>query len=192
MYKVLKSNFFWLFYGTSLTLFSFSLFSLWGLMVGTLFAIFCFFRLTCMENQLLDREQRFYLFAILLYPLAETALQWAQIKGLMSHDFTWTNRLEHFCWAIALTLFFLPLIAGIWKQLNRWQNLFFITGFVCLLGNLNEFLEYLFRIQKPPIDQVVFANFYTDTILDMTMNLLGSLISFILLTQVLSRSKEVA
>jgi hypothetical protein len=184
MYKLLKSSYFWLIYAIGLTLFSFSLFFQWGLMVGTLFAIFFCFRLTRLETTLSDREHRFYLLAILLYPPAETTVQWLQIRGLMPHDFALTNRLEHFCWAIALTLFFLPLIAGIWKRLNRWQNLIFVAGFVCLLGNLNEFLEYLLRIKDAPVDYVLFSRYYSDTILDMTMNLLGSLVSFALLNRV--------
>jgi hypothetical protein len=188
MYKLLKSNYFWLFYATGLTLFSFSLFFHWGMMVATLFAIFGFFRLTRMEGKLSNQEHYLYLLAILLYPPAETAVQLIQMQRLIPSDFTWINRLEHFCWAIALAFFFLPFIASVWKRLNGWQNLIFVFGFVCLLGNLNEFLEYLLRIQNTPLDQALFAKFYTDTILDMTMNLLGGLVGFALLTEVFSKS----
>jgi hypothetical protein len=184
---LLKSNYFWLFYAISLTLFSFSLFFQWGLMVGMLFFIFFCFRWTGLEVALADRERSNYLFAILLYPLAETIIKLLQIKGMISDDFTVLNRLEHFCWAIALMFFFLPLIAGFWKSLKGWQNLIFILGFVCLLGNLNEFLEYLLRIQQSPIDKTLFASFYIDTILDMTMNLLGGLVGFGLLTRLFAK-----
>jgi hypothetical protein len=183
MEKLLKSNYFWLFYTISLTLFSFNLFFQWGLMVGALFCIFWCFRWTGLEANLTDGERRNYLFAILLYPPAETLLKFFQIKGIISLDFTLINRLEHFCWAIALILFFLPLIASFWNSLKSWQNAIFILGFVCLLGNLNEFLEYLLRIQPSPIDKALFANFYIDTILDMTMNLLGGAFGFALLTR---------
>ncbi len=190
MYQLLNSTYFWLLYATSLTLFSFSLFFQWGLMVGTLFVIFFFFRFTRMEKILSLQEHRIYLLVVLLYPPAETAVQVLQINKLIPADFTWTNRLEHFCWAIALSFFFLPLIAGVWKRLNGWQNLIFIAGFVCLLGNINEFLEYVLRIQTDVIDQKLFAYFYTDTILDMFMNLLGSLVSFALLNRLLTSAKH--
>jgi hypothetical protein len=157
-------------------------------MVAALFIIFWLFRLTGIEKTLSDREQTIYLWTIFVYPLLEGAVLWIRIKGFMPIDFDWVNRLEHFCWAIALTFFFLPLISRIWKRLCRWQNLLFVVGFVCLLGNLNEFLEFIVRIQKAPIDPVVFANFYTDTILDMTMNLCGSIVSFLLLSKVFAKS----
>jgi hypothetical protein len=159
MYTLLKSSYFWLVYSISLTVFSFSLFFQWGLMIGTLFLIFFYFRWTRLETDLSPQEHYLYLLAILLYPPAETIVQVLQTRGLIPPDFTWTNRLEHFCWAIALTFFFLPLIAGFWRSLKGWQNFIFILSFVCLLGNLNEFLEYLLRIQGSPINQPLFAYF---------------------------------
>lgn len=183
----LKANTFWLVYAAGLTLFSFGLFFQWGLMVGALFAIFFTFRFTRLEETLLPAERRYYWLAIAVYPPAETTVLLVKLHNRIQLDFDWINRLEHFCWAIALSLFFLPLLAGIWKRLNPWQNLIFIVGFVCLLGNLNEFLEYLLRIQPPVINQSLFAYFYSDTIFDMTMNLCGGLVSFGLLRVILAK-----
>jgi hypothetical protein len=190
MYKLLKSNFFWLFYTISFTIFSFKIFVLWGTMVAVLFTIFWVFRLTHIESKLVSREHFLYLFVIFLYPPAEATVLWVRMQGLIPPDFNWINRLEHLCWAIALMFFFLPFIATIWKRLDGWQNLIFVFGFVCLLGNMNEFLEYTLRIQNTPIDQTLFAKFYTDTILDMTMNLLGGWVGFALLTQVFAKSNK--
>jgi hypothetical protein len=147
-------------------------------MVATLYSLFFLFRFTRLESNLSSHEQHFYWIAILLYPLAETLVQWLGINGFIPRDFTLINRLEHFCWAMVLILFFLPFISGIWKQLNQWQNLVFVVGFACLLGNINEFLEFSLRIQPYPIDQARFAAFYSDTIYDMMMNLLGSIAGF--------------
>jgi hypothetical protein len=181
MFRILKSTVFWLFLATALLLFSSKLFFGWGLMVGTLFSFFFLFRLTRLEAGLPEGEHRIYLTTMLLYPLAETGVQWMQVRNLIPDSWTLVNRLEHFCWATALTLLFLPLIVQIWQRLEIWQSLLFIVGFVCLLGNLNEFLEYFSRIQSSPIDQAKFAWFYIDTIYDMMMNLLGSLVGFALL-----------
>jgi hypothetical protein len=186
----LKANTFWLVYAAGLTLFSFGLFFQWGLMVGALFSIFFAFRLLRLEATLLPSERRCYWLAIVLYPPAETAVLMAKMHNHIQLDFDWINRLEHFCWAIALSLFFLPFLAGIWKRLNSWQNLVFIVGFVCLLGNLNEFLEYLLRIQTPAINQSLFAYFYSDSIFDMTMNLCGGLMSFVLLKAILTKPRQ--
>jgi hypothetical protein len=190
MPKVLKSNFFLLIFSISLTVFSFNLFFAWGLMVGTLYSLFFIFRFTRLESALSSREHQLYLTAILLYPPAETLLQWLAINDFISRDFTLINRLEHFCWATMLVLFFLPFISGVWQRLNRWQSLVFIMGFTCLLGNINEFLEFFLRIQVNPIDQAQFAAFYSDTIYDMMMNLLGSIAGFGILYRIQPRSPE--
>lgn len=182
MPKFLTSNFFWIVLTVGLVLFAFSLFFGWGLMVGTLFLLFWIFRWAGWEAKLSLRHRWLYLMTLLIYPIAETSVQWLGINGLIPKDFTWVNRLEHMCWAIALTLLFAPLISQIWQRLNRWQNLLFIVGFVCFLGNLNEFFEYIQRVQNSPINQAVFARYYVDTIYDMLMNLLGSLIGFVFLS----------
>jgi len=112
-----------------------------------------------------------------------------QVNHIIPDSWILVNRLEHFCWAIALTLLFLPLISQIWNRLEIWQSLLFVVGFVCLLGNLNEFLEYFTRVQQHPIDQAKFAWFYIDTIYDMMMNLLGSLVGFAFMTRVENKAE---
>lgn len=188
MFKLLKSNFFWLFYATGLTLFSYSLFFGWGLMVGIFYLLFFLFRITGLEAQLTAHEHRIYLMAYLLYAPLETAVQWMGQRELLPKDASWINRLEHFSWAAVLTLFFLPILAPIWKRLNLWQNLLFILSFVCLLGNLNEFLEFLTRIQHSTLDPVRFSAFYSDTIYDMMMNLFGGLLGFVILKSIEQKS----
>lgn len=153
-------------------------------MVGALYSLFFLFRFTRLESTLSTREHQLYLTAILLYPPAETLVQWLAINRFIPRDFTLINRLEHFCWAMMLALFFLPFISGVWQRLNRWQNLVFIMGFTCLLGNINEFLEFVLRIQANPVDQARFAAFYSDTIYDMMMNLLGSIAGFAILCSI--------
>ena len=190
MDNLLKSNYFWLFYTIGLTLFSVNLFLQWGLMVGILFLIFFGFRWTRLERELSIGQWRSYLLAILLYPPLETSIILLRLNNKLPQNFGFINRGEHSLWAIALMFFFLPLIAGIWKSLNIWQNLIFILGFVCLLGNLNEFLQYFFRIQPGSKDPILFAAHYHDTILDMAMNLLGGLAGFAILTRVFAKPKS--
>lgn len=67
------------------------------------------FRFTRLESTLSTREHQLYLTAILLYPPAETLVQWLAINKFIPRDFTLINRLEHFCWAMMLVLFFYPL-----------------------------------------------------------------------------------
>jgi hypothetical protein len=149
MIKLLKSNFFWLIYATGLTVFSFSLFFGWGLMVGVFYLLFFLFRFTGLEAQLKPHEHRLYLIAYLLYAPLETAVQWMGQRGSLPKGAIWINRIEHFSWAAVLTIFFLPILAPIWKRLNGWQNLLFILSFVCFLGNLNSSLGF----NIPPLIQ---------------------------------------
>lgn len=187
---MLKSQFFWLSYAIALTLLSFRLFFLLGMMVLILFSMFFFFRWSGLEKRLSAEERRSYLLAVLLYPAIETLVKLFQNEGIISSDFTLINRLEHCCWAVALPFFFLPVIADFWKKLLSWQNLVFLLGFVCLLGNANEFLEYLLRIERSPMEPALFSRYYSDTILDMVMNLLGGAIAFVLLNSVLAKPKS--
>jgi hypothetical protein len=179
--KLLTANFFWIVWTVCLVSFGFSFFFGWGLMVATLYIFFWLFRWMGWEAKLSSRQRWVYLMTVLLYPVAETTVLWLKMHGFFPPDFDLVNRFEHSCWAIALSMMFLPFISGVWKQLNPWQNLIFIVGFVCLLGNFNEFLEYFVRTQHPPFNDALFANFYIDTIYDMMMNLTGSLISFAIL-----------
>jgi hypothetical protein len=190
MFKLLKSNFFWLFYATGLTLFSFSVFSGWGLMVGVCYLLFFLFRFTGLEAQLTPYEHRLYLMTYFLYVPLETSVQRMGQRGLLPKGAIWINRLEHFSWATVLTIFFLPILAPIWKRLNLWQNFLFILSFVCLLGNLNEFLEFATRIQHSTLDPVLFSAFYSDTIYDMMMNLFGGLLGFWILKSIEQNSNQ--
>jgi hypothetical protein len=187
--KLFKSNFFWLIYTISLSIYSFTLFFQWGLMIVTLFGIFWLFRLTRWEANLLPKQQYYYWWMVATYPLLEMAVLLWKRAGNLAQDFDWVNRLEHGYWATALAFFFLPMIAEIWKRLNPWQNLLVIASFVCLLGNLNEFLEYLLRLPATLENQARFAAYYSDTIYDMGMNLLGGLVSFGLLSLILGHGE---
>jgi glycopeptide antibiotics resistance protein len=172
--------------------FSFSLFFGWGLMVGVFYLLFFLFRFTGLEAQLKPHEHRLYLIAYLLYAPLETAVQWMGQRGSLPKGAIWINRIEHFSWAAVLTIFFLPILAPIWKRLNGWQNLLFILSFVCFLGNLNEFLEFITRIQHSTLDPVQFSAFYSDTIYDMLMNLLGGLLGLVILKSIMQSTPQIS
>jgi hypothetical protein len=192
MYAFFKSNAFWLAYSVALTLFAYNFFFLWGLMVTALCGLFWLFRLTRLEDKLSPLEQMRYWLTVALYPPIETAVLVVKFRGYLPLDADWTNRLEHMCWAASLTLFFLPILAPLWRRLNPWQNLLMLMGFVCFLSNLNEFLEFVLRLQPQPIDVPTFARFYSDTIYDMMMNILGGLLGYGILTWILSPKDRAA
>ncbi|HLO87656.1 MAG TPA: hypothetical protein VK203_21990 [Nostocaceae cyanobacterium] len=181
MPKLIKSNWFWLFFATCCILFAFTVFSNWVVMAGIWFGLFFLFRLTKLETKLSESEHRIYLITALLYPLLESWIKWMIEKNIIPYSWFWLNRLEHFSWALATVILFLPIFRDIWKNLTWWQNLIFILGFISFLGNLNEFLEYYLRAQSPNINYRMFTLYYQDTVYDMIMNIFGGIVGFLVL-----------
>jgi hypothetical protein len=181
MLKLLKTNSFWIFLATILILFSFTIFSNWVLMVGVWFTLFFIFRSSGLEAKLAKKQRQLYLITVLLYPLAETGIKWMIVKDVIPGTWFWLNRLEHFSWALATVILFLPLFTNVWQQLNWWQNLIFIIGLICIIGNLNEFLEYFIRLNLHLTDEKHFAAYYWDTIYDMMVNRGGGFMGFFVL-----------
>lgn len=181
MLKILKFNFLWIFYATCLILFSLTIFSNWVLMVCIWFGLFFTFKMTQLESRLLAKEHNLYLNTVLLYPLAETWIKWGMVKHNPYLSNFWLNRLEHFCWSVAIVIIFLPVFTGVYKSLKWWQSLVFVISFICLVGNLNEFFEYFVRMQLNLTKSQQFAFYYWDTIYDMIMNLIGASIGFLIL-----------
>lgn len=179
MIKILKFNEFWFLFATLSILFSFTIFSNWVGMVFIWFGLFFTFRFTNLESTLSAKEHQLYLSTVLVYPLVETWIKWMVEKNALPDSWFWLNRLEHFCWAMALVIIFLPIFSDIWNRLSWWQNLLFVVSFACLLGNLNEFLEYFIRLLLNKKNQSQLAVYYWDTIYDMMMNIVGGFGGFV-------------
>jgi glycopeptide antibiotics resistance protein len=151
------------------------------ILLGIWFGLFFLFRLIKLETKLSASEHQIYLTTALLYPLLESWIKWMIEKNIIPYSWFWLNRLEHFAWATATVILFLPVFKNIWKASNWWQTLIFILGLVSLLGNINEFLEYYLRAKSSNISYRIFTIYYQDTIYDMIMNIIGGLIGFLLL-----------
>ncbi|HEY9703034.1 MAG TPA: hypothetical protein V6C58_11335 [Allocoleopsis sp.] len=183
MFKVLRENWFWLFWATVLISFASTLFIYWVILICVWFSLFFLFRFTKLEEQLTNIERVFYLSTILAYPIMASLIKWMIAKNIIPNSWWWLNRFEHGIWALAMVIFCLPLYTNFWRLLNWWQSLLFILGLVCLLGNLNEFAEFFTRMPPPKIkiNDKIFAIYYIDTIYDMMMNILGGFIGFAIL-----------
>lgn len=184
MVKILnffQSNWFWIFYAIILILFSFTIFSNWVLMVSIWFGLFFTFKIAKLESKLSKKERRIYLFTAWLYPLVETGIKWMMVKNVVLYSSSLLNRVEHLSWAVAVVIIFLPTYTDIWKSLKGWQNMIFVIGLTNMIGNLNEFFEYLIRVAANLTENRYFAAFYGDTIYDMMMNMIGGLVGFLVL-----------
>jgi hypothetical protein len=179
MPKLLKLNFFWFLYATVLLIIANTMFRTWVIMISVFFGIFFLFRFTRQIDRMALVEQRFYHWAMVIYPLAATAVQWMAMRGWLVQHWTVINRAEHAVWAGFMTILFLPTYSESWHLLKPWQNFLRVVGFVCLLGNCVEFMEFYLRLSPGWIILPERSGmFYTDSILDMMMNLLGGSLGF--------------
>jgi hypothetical protein len=183
---------FWLLYAIMLILFATTMFRTWVIMISVFFGIFFLFRFSRLTAHLSQQELKIYHWAMFGYPILETAVQWMAKQGWLTRHWMVINRIEHSAWAIFVVILFSPMFLEFWKFLKPWQNLLCIVGFICLLGNLVEFLEFYFRLS---LGWIILPErsgfFYTDTILDMMMNLIGGGIGFVILWKMKSLSKMV-
>lgn len=181
MLKILKYNWFWYIFASSIVLFTFTIFSNWVILSCVWFGVFFLFRFSQLESKLSNKEHRLYLLTIFIYPLIETLITWLIKKNIIPYSWHWLNRLEHFGTSVALVIILLPVFTGVWTSLKWWQTLAFIIGLVCLVGNINEFFEYSLRACCKPYSDVKYAVYYWDTIYDMVMNIAGGLVGFIII-----------
>ncbi len=180
MVNVFKSNLFWGLFASSIILFSLTVFSNWVLLGCIWFAVFFLFRFSKLETKLSTSEHRLYLATSFLFPIVETWLTWMIQKNIIPYSWFWLNRLEHFCSAIGVTIILLPIYINVWHSLKWWQNLIFILGLICLIGNLNEFFEYFLRVCCKSINYSKFGFYYIDTMYDMGINLVGGFVGFLI------------
>lgn len=180
MVNNVKFNWFWILFASSTILFSLTVFSNWVLLGCIWFAVFFIFKFSKLEAKLSNSERRLYLTTALVFPIVETWLNWMIQKNIVPYSWFWLNRLEHLCSSVGVTIILLPIYINIWHSLKWWQSLVFILGLVCLIGNLNEFFEYFLRVCCKAINYGKFAVYYSDTIYDMGVNLIGGLIGFLI------------
>ena len=181
MINTFKYNWFWGLFATLIILFSWTVFSNWVLLGCVWFTVFFTFRFSNLEQKLSISEHKLYLATVFIFPLVETYLTWMIQKNIIPYSWFWLNRLEHFSSAVGVSIILLPIYIDIWHKLKLWQSLVFILGLVCLIGNLNEFFEFFLRVCCKPIKFSRFAVYYSDTIYDMGVNLIGGFVGFLLI-----------
>ncbi|MBW4664462.1 MAG: hypothetical protein KME01_09715 [Chroococcus sp. CMT-3BRIN-NPC107] len=180
MINAFKYNWVWVLFASLIILFSLTVFSNWVLLGCIWFGIFFTFRFSKLENRLSSSEHKLYLTTAFVLPIIETWLTWMIQKDIIPYSWFWLNRLEHFFSAISVTIILLPAYITIWHKLKWWQNLVFILGLICLIGNLNEFFEFFLRVCCKPVKYSRFGVYYPNTIYDMGVNLIGGLVGFLL------------
>lgn len=188
MLNIFKFNWFWGLFASFIILVSLTVFSNWVLLGCIWFAAFFVFRFSKLETKLSSSEHQLYLTTAFVFPLIETWLTWMIQRNVISYSWFWLNRLEHFFSSVGVVIILLPIYINIWYSLKWWQNLIFILGLICLIGNLNEFFEYFLRVCCKPINYSRLGIYYPDTIYDMSVNLIGGLVGFLIVKLNISSS----
>jgi hypothetical protein len=186
--QLLKTDGFWGLYGAVLMLACGpSQNFLWVFVLGVLFGLCWGFRRLGWEAELRPRERRLYWAILLLYSGLETWLQ-VSLQDVLFKVFPWrwVNSGEHFLAAAVLPILLLPLVNRYWSG-SRGQFVLMVVGGVCLVGNLNELLEFATRLQIGVLAKGARwaqGPLYQDTMNDLLMNLLGGMVGASLFTWV--------
>ena len=125
----------------------------------------------------------FHRVCVLGFPAYATFMKWRNAQHGVFEDISIGNRIQHFSWALCTVGLFVPMLRRWIVGRSPYQQVMMIVGFVAMLGNLNEIGEWSRSLMA--IDVA-----YRDTMLDLTMNLLGSTLGALIVLR-LCRSAEV-
>ncbi len=171
-----------LFAGLILTISSYFIYPVWSIMVSLWFLAVISIKLKRLDKSLSLKEKNLFNIYIFFYPISETIIRLIMIN-IESPPFL--NRIEHLYWTFSLVILFLPIIKKFTIKFSKIQKLLFIICFVSFIGNLNEFFEYLLRYYNQVQN---LGLFYSDTIFDMVINIIGSMLGFFTL-EVIDKSQ---
>lgn len=112
------------------------------------------------------------------YPLIETIIKIIINFNLIPYSWNILNRVEHFFFSICLTFLFWYLLRFNHKQeLPKYQKWLLLIGMVVIVGNINEFWEYLLRVITGSTSMAKFSVYYWDTIYDLFFNFLAAIVA---------------
>ncbi|GAB4149596.1 MAG: hypothetical protein OHK0017_13850 [Patescibacteria group bacterium] len=177
-------------YSLGLILFGFITLNTWGLMLCAWFgmAAWLIYRKRMLPKQL--SISAIYLLVIYLYPVLETIIKFAIQYNFIPGTWFWLNRAEHFFWAVAVSVLFLPYWSSIKYKITQLQLNLLIVGLVVILGNFVEFLEFGLRIQWGTINNVRGVIYYWDTIYDLMTNVIGAVVGLYIVTKLTGKNTD--
>lgn len=131
-------------------------------------------------DRLTGTQLQLFWAVVYLYPILELILKYMIVFDVISYSWFWLNRLEHFVWVVAVEILLMPVFSHTLKKLNWKESLVFVVSVMVLIGNLNEFMEYILRAYLGVGSRDKFGLYYWDTIYDQVVNLTGAVVGFIL------------
>lgn len=129
-----------------------------------------------LEN-ILKLEKTLWFGNFYIYPLILTLLKILIIWDIVPGSWAAINSIEHISWSLAVFTLLFPLYHFLNSKFEL--SLLFIAGIVTIIGNINEIAQlYLRNLANAPTWRI--AAYYKDTINDLTMNVIGVLLGFII------------
>ncbi len=168
-------NFFTLFI-LSLSYFIFSGFliiSIWFLIIYSL-------KILNIENKILKPHLTLYYATVFVFPMLESILTWLIKNNIIAYSWFWLNRIEHIIASASISILILLILFKYLKKVKWYINLILLIAIVSMIGNFVEFFQYIRRIFFNNSFTINKITFYSDTILDMFSNVLGSFLGFII------------
>ncbi len=153
-----------------MALISFFELSLWSIMIIVWFGIGIFILQKKLHERLNPSELKLWIILLYGYPVIETILKLFIEFNVIPYSYTTLNIAEHMIWALCISLYIWPFFKG---NTNIGIRFIALAGMVIFIGNINEFLELGIRLYIGLNNQTRLAAYYTDTMQDLAMNIIG-------------------
>lgn len=158
--------------------FSLVLYPLWGVQLLLWAGLFLFITRNKLETHLDKRFEKLFYFVSIVYPAIEIVIKIIILYNLIPYSWMVLNRIEHGLFSFCMFFILLPISYRFAKRDLIIAGLLNFLA-VNLIGNLNEVFEFGIRLFWNLEGR--FAAYYSDTLIDMIMNMLGSGLAWVLI-----------
>ena len=146
--------------------------------VAILIFYFTFVVLLYSRPKITTGIKHLYLYIGYIYPAVGLFMRY--LLETRYSTFYMLNRVEHSLFSLILTIILYIIFFETVKKLKLFEQAIFVMGIVIIFGNSNEIFEFIIR----PFITIDYGLkqtlFYSDTILDLVMNLIGTMLGFII------------
>lgn len=123
-----------------------------------------------------ERINGWWWFLVLVYPPIEILIKANYVFDFVPYSWFWVNRFEHFLWAFLMCVLIYPALKNQLEKIPFYLRFIFISSVVVAIGSANEIFEGFIRSYMGINDLLRLSNYYTDTLIDMIVNIVGALL----------------
>jgi hypothetical protein len=137
--------------GLSIFYFSFLLPGKLTVVLSVWLVLYIFSWVTGRLQELTEKQRWVFYAANVIYAIIALAIKFVIEYYWGSISYFWLNRLEHLIFSITAPFILFPVLRHAYAGVSKRVLGLFIIGVVSLVGNINEFLEFVYRY--PVIDR---------------------------------------